>query len=108
MVVLCAATDIAEGQSRGIEINGQALILVRRSGRVYAYQNRCPHTGVNLDWLPHQFLDNSGDYLQCAVHGALFRIEDGYCVSGPCAGEGLRPVAVREQQGEILLDTVNP
>lgn len=104
---LCESDQLVEGQSRGIEVDGQSLILVRRRGRVYAYGNRCPHTGVNLDWLPDQFLDTSGDYLQCAVHGALFRIEDGYCVRGPCAGDALRRVAVREARGEILLDEVN-
>ena len=30
----------------------------------------------------------------CATHGALFRIEDGHCLSGPCVGESLTPLPV--------------
>jgi len=33
--------------------------------------------------------------IQCATHGALFRIRDGYCVAGPCAGQGLIPLEVK-------------
>ncbi|MEE8263379.1 MAG: Rieske (2Fe-2S) protein, partial [Gammaproteobacteria bacterium] len=40
-------------------------------------------------WVPDQFLDETGNLLQCATHGALFRIEDGFCVAGPCTGASL-------------------
>jgi nitrite reductase/ring-hydroxylating ferredoxin subunit len=40
----------------------------------------------------------------CAMHGALFEIETGVCVSGPCAGLGLRTLPVRVERGYVLLD----
>ena len=81
------------------------VIAVRQDNAIYCYHNICPHTGVNLDWVPHQFLDLSGKLIQCATHGALFRIEDGFCVSGPCAGQNLIPLAVKidGDSFEILL-----
>jgi nitrite reductase/ring-hydroxylating ferredoxin subunit len=103
MQVLCNSAELGEGQAQGVHAADRDIVVVRRNGRVHAYVNRCPHTGVNLEWLPHQFLDSSGKYLQCALHGALFRIADGHCVHGPCAGDALQPIAVIEQHGQIRL-----
>jgi nitrite reductase/ring-hydroxylating ferredoxin subunit len=80
-----------------IELAGRRhpVILLRRGGIVLAYVNRCPHMGLSLNWLPNQFLDASGELLLCANHGALFRIENGLCVVGPCRGQSLLPLVVR-------------
>lgn len=104
---LCPRDTIPEDCARGFTIETPAgprqLLLARRNNRIYAYINRCPHTGVNLDWVPDRFLDRSGTYLQCATHGALFRIQDGFCVHGPCAGQSLRPVTIEEQGGKLFV-----
>lgn len=92
MKFLCAGTEIGEACSRGFDIGGQQLFAVRRGGHVHVYINRCPHRGVGLEWKPDQFLDASNSLIQCATHGALFLIEDGECVSGPCAGQSLTGV----------------
>jgi nitrite reductase/ring-hydroxylating ferredoxin subunit len=39
--------------------------------------------------------------IQCAHHGALFLIENGECVTGPCAGQSLRKVDCREDGDAI-------
>lgn len=105
---LCALQDLPEGSSRGfsIELAGgyQDVFLVRKGGRVFAYHNSCPHTGAPLDWVPDRFLNLDGDLIQCATHHALFRIEDGLCVAGPCVGASLRPLAVVVEGGEVYLD----
>ena len=82
------------------------LIVARSDGEIYCFHNRCPHTGVNLDWMPDQFLDISGKLLQCSTHGALFRINDGYCISGPCSGQSLTRVnlSVKKEMFEIDLN----
>jgi nitrite reductase/ring-hydroxylating ferredoxin subunit len=80
------------------------LLIVRQGMEIYAYLNSCPHTGVNLEWLPDQFLDSSAQYIQCAMHGAMFRIEDGLCVSGPCAGDALTAIPAYLQDGEIVCE----
>lgn len=78
-----------------------SLIVVPWHGLVKVYHNRCPHTGVNLDWQPGDFLNLERNAIQCAVHGALFRMEDGLCVWGPCVGRSLREFAVTIAQGRV-------
>ena len=106
---LCALTDIEEPGSRGFSIKTSAgdlaLFVVKKHGEVFGFKNICPHTGVGLDWMPHRFLDLEQALIICATHGALFEIDSGLCVSGPCIGEKLEPVYVRVVQGEIFLDT---
>lgn len=101
MLALCNSTEIAEGQSRGFQIDGVRLLAVRRDGQMYIYENRCPHRGVPLEWLPDQFLDASGSLIQCATHGALFLIDTGECVAGPCEGQALRAQPSHEAEGII-------
>ena len=87
----------AKGLTLEIEKRKVKVILVRKNGILYGYQNRCPHTGVNLEWMPDQFLDSTESLLQCATHGALFNIEDGYCVAGPCSGQSLQSLQISEE-----------
>lgn len=98
---LCKGSDVPEGQSRGLELAGVQLLAVRRAGQVFIYENRCPHRGVALEWLPDQFLDSSASLIQCATHGALFLIEDGECVAGPCEGKSLTSIPCREDEQGI-------
>lgn len=96
---VCRPEAVPEGGSRGfsvaVEEGGFELFIVRRSDRLYAYLNCCPHTGGPLDWVPDQFLNLDGDCIQCATHDALFRIEDGYCIAGPCRGRSLTAITLR-------------
>ena len=104
MLRLCAPDEVAEGQSRGFELAEEKLLAVRKDGQLYAYRNRCPHRGISLEWLPDQFLDASASLIQCATHGALFLIESGECVAGPCAGQALQALAIREDDQGIWVD----
>ena len=101
MRALCHSDLIAEGQSKGFEQDGVRLFAVRKQGKLYAYRNECPHLGINLEWLDDQFLDADGCLIQCAMHGALFLIENGQCISGPCQGQALQAVPCEERDGEV-------
>lgn len=70
----------------------------RVGGAVRGYVNACPHMGLPLNLSGDHFFDAEGKLLLCQMHGALFRPEDGFCVSGPCAGEALKrlEIAVRD------------
>lgn len=103
MRFLCDADYLIEAHSRGFEIDGLKLLAVRREGNVFVYRNRCPHRGVPLEWMTDEFLDNSASLIQCATHGALFLIETGECVAGPCEGESLGAIACREESGGIWI-----
>jgi nitrite reductase/ring-hydroxylating ferredoxin subunit len=104
MKFLCAAEYLSEAQSRGFNMDGIKIMATRREGQVFVYKNRCPHRGVPLEWQPDEFLDASGSLIQCATHGALFLIESGECVAGPCAGQSLSMIECREDAGGIWVN----
>jgi nitrite reductase/ring-hydroxylating ferredoxin subunit len=107
--LICAATDLVEaGPGARFEVAGAdgplAAFAVRvLGGMVRAYVNRCPHMGTELDWQPGDFFEESGLYLVCATHGALFEPATGFCVAGPCRGATLARLAIREDNGQVLL-----
>ncbi|MBU6273217.1 MAG: HAD-IA family hydrolase [Betaproteobacteria bacterium] len=79
----------------------EPAFLVRHRGGVRAYLNRCAHAPVELDWPEGRFFDESGLYLVCATHGAMYRAEDGTCAGGPCHGRSLVTLDVRERAGQV-------
>ena len=103
---LCRLDDIQDGTSRGF---GPApggfigLFAIRRGAAAHAYVNSCPHIGVALDWAPNDFLTRDGAHIVCATHGALFAIDTGLCVQGPCKGDRLEAVPVTLEDGWILV-----
>jgi nitrite reductase/ring-hydroxylating ferredoxin subunit len=105
---LCRSDAIAEGAAREVADDRpgeRGLVLVRRAGRLHAYVNSCPHLGTPLNFLPDRFLDRAGRHLLCATHGAVFRVEDGLCLSGPCRGDRLVGVPVEERDGIVITAT---
>ncbi|MBV0934204.1 Rieske (2Fe-2S) protein [Marinobacterium weihaiense] len=94
--------DPVEGQSFELA-DGSAVVVFKRGARVLAWHNNCPHRGIRLEWQPNQFLDDEKQFIQCATHGALFGVEDGVCVAGPCPGEQLSPLPCRVEQGVVYL-----
>lgn len=101
---ICELADISAGSAKAIELtDGGEIVLIRVSHEeIVAYHNRCPHTGASLNWLPDQFLDHTGEYIQCSNHAALFRIEDGVCIFGPCSGQSLVPVPLKIHAGQVF------
>lgn len=102
---LCSLDDLENFHSKGFNIDEQQLFAVRQNQQVFVYHNRCPHLGIQLEWLPDKFLDIDGELIQCSTHGALFTIDEGLCVSGPCSGQSLSAVEseVRDQEVWIKL-----
>jgi len=70
---------------------------------VRGYINACPHVGLPLNLSGDYFFDTDGKLLLCQMHGALFRPEDGFCVSGPCEGEHLQPLKLELREGAVWL-----
>jgi nitrite reductase/ring-hydroxylating ferredoxin subunit len=102
---LCRLEDLDDPGSRGFTLRTAAglldIFLVRRGCEVRAYVNHCPHTGSPLDWQPDQFLNLDRTLIQCSTHLALFRVEDGHCIAGPCAGQALIPVEIAVIDGWV-------
>ena len=106
--VLCRLSEIPDGAAKGFDLGSHEdpleIFLVRRGAAVFAYHNRCPHAGTPLDWEPDDLFDEEGRYLMCHTHGALFEIEDGHCIAGPCLGQYLAAVRVAvDADGQVVL-----
>ena len=97
--------SLASLSSRAFEIDlGErgacsGFLLREKSRALRAYKNSCPHTGAPLNWTPDQFLTKAGLYIQCSIHGAMFKTDDGECFAGPCSGKFLKPLRFIEKEG---------
>ena len=100
---LCALSELEENVGRSFRSPAGEVILVLRDAQIYAWQNICPHLGIKLEFNPDEFMDCEQHYLLCSNHGALFQVEDGRCVAGPCQGESLLSVPISIVSGEIRL-----
>ena len=83
---------------------GYEVILYRSGETVHAYRNSCPHIGVGLDYGNGQCLLDDGKTLLCALHGATFEADTGFCTGGPCSGASLKRVVVRVEAGAVVCD----
>jgi nitrite reductase/ring-hydroxylating ferredoxin subunit len=110
--VICPLHELADPGARGFTM-GQGEwplkgFVVRKGDIVRAFVNHCPHAGFPLNWHPDQFLAPTLAVLRCVMHGALFDIDTGECVAGPCMGHGLQSLAIHVRSGYVLLDDAVP
>ncbi len=111
-IQVCASEDLTEG-GKGVRFlvktpsDGELpAFAVRIEGQVKAYLNRCSHIPVEMDWPEGQFFEESGLYIVCATHGAMYSANDGRCVGGPCRGQGLNAITIEEINGKVLCSAV--
>ena len=106
--ILCKTSDIEDPGSKSFDVKIKrktpSIFVVHKDGQFFAYYNSCPHTGASLEWQEHQFLDLDKALIQCATHDALFVIDSGKCVAGPCSGGALTPIPLSIKEGEIHLE----
>ncbi len=107
-VRLCGLAELANPGSREFSFGAGdwqlEFFVVRKGDEVFGFVNQCPHQGHELNWQPDRFLTRENDLILCNSHGARFRIADGFCVSGPCPGAKLEPIALRINDGEVIAD----
>jgi nitrite reductase/ring-hydroxylating ferredoxin subunit len=109
MVRLCPLADLPEGEALdaiGFPANAPnraGIFVVRHADGVRAYVNRCPHLGTPLNWSPDRFLDLERQHIICATHGAVFNVQDGMCISGPCQGDSLESVPAEVRDDEVFV-----
>lgn len=104
-VVLGPLDQVADGAARNYVLAiGEGRFhgfVVRRGNQVFGYIDACPHMGLPLAKRLDDYLTPTGDLITCAWHGALFEIETGTCVGGPCAGAKLQPWPVEIVDGLV-------
>ena len=106
--VICPLHELADPGSRGFTLGRGEWPLkgfvVRKGETVRAYVNHCPHAGYPLNWNPDQFLAPELAVIRCVMHGALFEVETGDCIVGPCVGHALQPLEIHVRNGYVILD----
>ncbi len=105
--LLCAVDSIPDGGARDLLLPGSdeplRVVLFREGDEVHAYRNHCPHMHLPLNPRPDEFLMLGDGLVMCGWHSAVFRIADGACIDGPCAGEVLHPIAVARSGAMVVL-----
>jgi nitrite reductase/ring-hydroxylating ferredoxin subunit/uncharacterized membrane protein len=90
-----ADAALGEGEMKAVDVEGTAILLARRGGRVYALSDTCVHRKGSL-------ADGElvGDCVKCPLHGSTFQLADGSVEQGPAAFP--QPVLeARVQDGSI-------
>lgn len=97
---------IPDGKARNFVLQMKAGrfhgFVVRRGDTVHGYVDRCAHMAISLAQQLDDYLTPDGSLIQCSWHGALYRIEDGLCVGGPCSGARLLCWPIAVQDGTIV------
>ncbi|MBB4084733.1 Rieske (2Fe-2S) protein [Sphingomonas carotinifaciens] len=100
---------IADGAARNFVLQMRAGrfhgFIVRRGDAVHGYVDRCPHMGLPLAQALDAYLTPDGIHIACSWHGAVFAVENGLCLGGPCTGQRLTPWPVTVTDGQIVTAT---
>ncbi len=89
---VCHINDIPEKGSKELTFENASFMALKTDGVIYIYRNRCPHLGLPLQWQPDQFLNHDKSLILCSTHGALFEIDSGHCIAGPCQNQALESI----------------
>ena len=81
-----------------VTVNGEDLVLTVIDGKVYAFEDNCPHADAPLSG--GEIID--GKEVVCPVHGACFDIKTGDVKEGP-AFEGIKVYKVLEEDDKIFI-----
>ena len=108
-IPLCASADLLDGGRAvafDVHYRGQSLraFAIRYQGGVHAYLNQCTHVAMEMDYQPNRFFDDSGKWLLCATHGAVYAPDTGSCAGGPCRG-GLVKIPLSESDSVVRWHT---
>jgi toluene monooxygenase system ferredoxin subunit len=96
--VVATVEDVWEGELKGVDVDGKAVVLVNVGGEVRAYDDRCPHSGTPLS----QGRLN-GETLTCSAHEWVFDCRAGRGINP--ASARLRGIPVRVEGEAILVKT---
>jgi 3-phenylpropionate/trans-cinnamate dioxygenase ferredoxin subunit len=101
VIPLCPFDELVDGTSRRFPLDQMALAVVRIGDEVFCINDRCSHEDFSLS--EGEVLVEEKE-LECARHGATFRLDDGTPCSFPATtGVATYHVAVRDGMVEVTL-----
>jgi 3-phenylpropionate/trans-cinnamate dioxygenase ferredoxin subunit len=86
-VTLCRADDLASGQARRFDVNGERIALVRIGDAFHAVGDRCSHEDYSLSE-GEVFAEDAE--IECPRHGSTFDL----CTGAACSLPATKPVPV--------------
>lgn len=106
-LLLCRIEDLPSEGAMGFDpeqVGESTVFVIRKGDQIAAYRDLCPHYGhTRLAWKRDNYLSADREHIMCSAHGALFRIDDGSCISGPCMGQHLTALPIEVSGGDIWL-----
>lgn len=103
---LCSLEELGKNAGLKVVANGNEIFLVRRGSEICAIEPICTHLGSDLS--RGKFNSDAGT-IKCALHGALFDVTNGKCLSGSlgCDGDtfpGVRTYKVKVMDGDVFVE----
>jgi 3-phenylpropionate/trans-cinnamate dioxygenase ferredoxin subunit len=104
-----------DGVPQRFEIDGRAVVVVRKGGEFLAIRDTCPHAGASLSrgcvvGIPTPALpgetpgyEREGEVVSCPWHGWAFDLRNGRCLARP-EKVRVRAYAVAVRDGRVLLE----
>jgi nitrite reductase/ring-hydroxylating ferredoxin subunit len=83
--------DVQENHAVGVEVEGISLLIVKKDGKIYVFEDRCSHQEMPIS----ENYDLEGGKLICMWHGAEFDLETGKNLSMPA------PAPIKKFETEI-------
>ena len=105
-VPLCTSDELVHGGLAHVFdllAHGQSArgFVLRFGNRAVGYLNQCAHVPAEMDWQEGRFMDDTGQWIICAIHGAAYEPGTGLCIGGPCRGKRLQPLQIDEREGQV-------
>ena len=93
-VTVAKPEDLAPGQGRVVEVNGNEVALFNLNGTFYAIDNMCAHQGGPLG---EGLLE--GETVICPWHSWKYNVTSGVCSSNPSVN--VKTYSVKIENGQI-------
>jgi len=91
MVFAAKVSEVPDWGKKLVQVEGQAILLVKSKGVLYACESECPHQGAPLQGA---LLKEAGS-ISCPRHGYRFDLVSGACKDHPEFALKTYPVEVR-------------
>jgi 3-phenylpropionate/trans-cinnamate dioxygenase ferredoxin subunit len=93
--------DFEQGVPRQLKIDGRVLVAVRVDEQVFVLDDRCSHEEFSLS---EGEVDLETSEIECARHGAMFRLSDGAPMTFP-ATKPVKHYDVIQRDGRLEVET---
>ena len=97
---VAAEAEVPPGSAKLVTVDGKEVALIHAEGNLYAIGNRCPHRSGPLvrgkvERVPENPAESSSPTtlaVRCPIHGWLFELSTGRCLTRPTASVPTYPV----------------